>query len=184
MVDIEKFLVNSEMSIKDVIALIDKGAKGIALVVDESRHLIGTITDGDIRRAILERVDLQKKAHELLIQKASTPYPEPITAPVGASDDELLALMQKHSIKQIPLLKEGHVVDLALLTDFLPETKLPLNAVVMAGGYGKRLHPFTENLPKPMLPVGDQPMLELIIEQLKKAGIQRVNITTHYLPEK
>ena len=182
--DLEKFFVAPDSSIRKVMDCIDRNAKGIALVVDEERHLLGTITDGDIRRAILDGVDVDLPVQTLLDQKSSTPYPEPITAPAGTSESGLLNLMQQHVIQQIPLLEEGRVVDLALLSEMLPEQELSLDAVVMAGGYGTRLRPLTEDLPKPMLPVGGQPVMELILDQLRRAGIQQVNISTHYLPEK
>jgi dTDP-glucose pyrophosphorylase len=165
-------------------SLIDECSKGIALVVDEERRLIGTVTDGDIRRAILAGMDLDLPVQKLLEQRASTPYTRPITAPVGTSDAELLRLMNKHSVRQIPLLDEyGRVVNLVSLTDLVREYELPLTAVVMAGGYGTRLRPLTEEVPKSMLPVGGRPLLELIIEQLRQAGIRRVNLTTHYKGE-
>jgi NDP-sugar pyrophosphorylase family protein len=72
------------------------------------------------------------------------------------------------------------VVDVALLNDLVKEEELPLRAVVMAGGYGTRLRPITEELPKPMLPIGDRPLLELTLQQLRDAGIKRVNLATHY----
>jgi dTDP-glucose pyrophosphorylase len=186
MVEVEKFFVSSHTCIKDVIACIDRTAQGIALVVDNDRLLLGTITDGDVRRAILDGVDLNKPVQELLERKPSSLYPEPITAPIGASETLLLDIMKEHAIQQIPLLdKHRRVVDLALLSEMVPEQELPpLDAVVMAGGYGTRLRPLTEDLPKPMLPIGDQPVMQLLLEQLSRAGIKRVNITTHYLPEK
>lgn len=182
-VELEQLLVAPNSSIREVMACIDRNAKGIALVVDHERRLIGTVTDGDTRRAILAGVDLGLPAEKLLERRASTPYPQPITAPVGTPDSELLRLMNEHSIRHIPLLDGGRVVDVALLSDLVKEYELPLTAVVMAGGYGTRLRPLTEKLPKPMLPVGNRPLLELIIKQLRQAGIRRVSLTTHYKGE-
>lgn len=177
-----QFLVEPTASIREVMSCIDRNAKGICLVVDEDRHLMGTITDGDIRRAILDGVDLNSSAQRLLDRRSYTPYPEPITAPSDASDAELVELMNRHSIRQVPLVDEdGRVVDLALLGDLVKEYEFPLTAVVMAGGYGTRLRPLTEEVPKPMLPVGDRPLMELIIEQLRQSGIEQVNVATHYL---
>jgi len=183
--DLEQFLVKPNVSIREVMACIDRSAKGIALVVDDDRHLIGTITDGDIRRAILDGLQVDSPVQDLLDRRVSTPYPEPVTASVDISDAELVRLMNERAIRQVPLLDDaGHVVDLALLSDLVKEYELPLAAVVMAGGYGTRLRPLTEDVPKPMLPVGDRPLMELIIEQLRQSGIRRVNITTHYLADK
>jgi NDP-sugar pyrophosphorylase family protein len=92
--------------------------------------------------------------------------------------------MQTKSLRHIPLLDgEGRVVDLVLLSELVEQPRLPLSAVVMAGGYGVRLRPLTKNIPKPMLPVGDRPLMEWTIEQLRAIGIRHVNVTTHYKPE-
>jgi len=185
MVELKQFLVAPDSSIREVMTCIDRNAKGIALVVGEERRLIGTVTDGDIRRAILADVDLSSPIQELLDQKLSPAYPKPITAPLSTSEIELLHLMNQHAVRQIPLLDDGgRVVDLALLSELIKDKELPLTAVVMAGGYGNRLCPLTKELPKPMLPIGDRPLIEHIVEQLRDAGIQKVTITTHYLPEK
>jgi NDP-sugar pyrophosphorylase family protein len=79
--------------------------------------------------------------------------------------------------------EENHVVEFLLRKDLVPDVRLDLSAVIMAGGYGKRLLPLTERVPKPMLPVGDRPLLELTLEQLRRSGIRDVSLTTHYLPE-
>ncbi len=183
--EIERFLVRPADSIRQVMMRIDRNAKGIALVVDPERRLVGTITDGDVRRAILAGISLDTAVSELLARKAGSAYPRPITAPASSERGALLALMQERGIRQVPLLDEaGRVVDLVTLDDLLPERVLSLRAVVMAGGAGTRLRPLTEDRPKPMLPVGGRPLLEHIVEQLRQSGIRRVNVTTHYHPEK
>lgn len=147
--------------------------------------MTGTITDGDIRRALLGKYGLDTSVKELLSRKASSPYAQPVTALLGTDNAALLQLMQEHEVHQIPMLDEdNHVVGLVTLDELLPNQVLPLQAVIMAGGYGTRLRPLTEELPKPMLPVGDRPLMELIISQLRRTGIRRVNVATHYLPEK
>ncbi|MBN1877188.1 MAG: nucleotidyltransferase family protein [Anaerolineae bacterium] len=185
MANLEALLVNAKYSIHDVMACIDRNVQGIALVVDTEQRLIGTITDGDIRRAILAGISLDRPVAELLARKANSIYSSPITAPVNTQRSKLLAMMQEHSVRQIPLLDaQGRVVDMVTLGELLPEQMLPIQAVIMAGGFGTRLHPLTEEIPKPMLPVGDKPLLEHTIEQLQRVGIQQVNITTHYHSEK
>ncbi|MGB2963461.1 MAG: nucleotidyltransferase family protein [Anaerolineales bacterium] len=184
MKNIKKFLVNPQASIKDVITCIDKNVRGIALVVNDDGQLIGTVTDGDIRRAILDKFDLDSSVLDLLSQKGSDLYKKPITAPVGTSESDLLKLMDEYLIRQIPLLDEnGRVVEISLLSELIQKRDMPLNAVVMAGGYGRRLGPLTEKVPKPMLPVGDRPLMERIIEQLRESGIKQVNISTHYMAD-
>jgi len=92
--------------------------------------------------------------------------------------------MQEESIRHVPLLDgEDRVVDVACMSELLEQRKLPLSAVVMAGGHGIRLRPLTEDVPKPMLQVGDRPLLERIIEQLSHAGIRRINIAVRYQSE-
>jgi NDP-sugar pyrophosphorylase family protein len=120
-----------------------------------------------------------------LAQKAGSPYPKPITARIGTETAELLRLMRKFVIQQLPILDQANrVVDLVTMGDLLPEDVLPVRAVIMAGGFGTRLSPLTDEVPKPMLPVGDRPLMAYTVEQLRKAGIHNLNITTHYLTEK
>jgi len=92
--------------------------------------------------------------------------------------------MAEHSIRHIPLLDaDGGVVDIALGSDYLAASALPLDGFIMAGGFGKRLMPLTEKCPKPMLPVSGKPILEHLVCKLRAAGIQHVSISTHYLAE-
>lgn len=185
MVELDRFLITPDSPIRELMVCIDRNAKGIALVVDKERQLVGTVTDGDVRRAILAEVSLDAPVGELLARKAGSPYAQPVTALVGTERDQLLSLMQERSVRHVPLLDDsGRVVDLVTLDEMLPEQALPMQAVIMAGGLGTRLRPLTEDLPKPMLPVGGRPLLELIITQLRQAGIRQVNVTTHYQPEK
>jgi len=182
--DVTTICLGPEASIREAMVCIEKHAHGVSLVVDEGRHLIGIITDGDIRRAILDSLDLDSSIEFILRHKATSKFPDPITAPVGTPSSELLHLMNQHSVRHIPLLDpEGQVSDLALLTDLAKGYESPMSAVIMAGGFGTRLAPLTEGLPKPMLPVGDKPLMERIVELLRSSGIRRVDVTTHYKPE-
>ncbi len=177
-------LVSPEATVSEGIHQIDKHSKGIVLIVDDERRLVGTVTDGDVRRAILDGIDLNAPVTKLLDYHGNA-YREPTAAPVGTEQAELLQLMQSKSIRQIPLLdEEGRVVDLVLLSNLMQQPKPRLSAVVMAGGYGSRLRPLTEETPKPLLPLGEKPILEWIIEQLREAGITDVVITTRYQADK
>ena len=178
-------LLTSQASVREVMTTLNANAKGIVLIVDADRRLIGTVTDGDIRRAILASVEVDLPVQVLLDRRATREHPDPLTASAGTADTELLRMMNEHGLRHIPLLdSDGRVVDLVLLSDLVKAYELPLTAVVMAGGFGARLLPLTQDLPKPMLPVGDRPLMHLIIDQLRGAGIRRVNVTTHYQPEK
>jgi dTDP-glucose pyrophosphorylase/CBS domain-containing protein len=184
-VNISKFCIHSDASIRDAIVCINRGAKGIALVVDHDLRLVGTITDGDIRRVMLKDISLESPVSQLLENKDDPYYSQPITAKIDDSEENIAQLMEKYVIRQIPLLDDDErVADLIAIEDLLPNENLPIHAVVMAGGFGTRLLPLTDDLPKPMLPVGDRPLMERIIDQLQQTGIQRVNITTHYMADK
>lgn len=182
--DITSCLIGPEASIHVAVAAIDRSTIGICLVVDSDRHLLGTLTDGDIRRAMLSGTPFEQSVQTLLARKQDSRYPKPIYGRSGDSDAVLLATMQKHDVQHLPLLDaEQRVVDIALLSRLIPEPPDGISAVVMAGGFGTRLLPLTETTPKPMLPVGDRPLLERTLQQLKLAGIESVSITTHHLHE-
>ena len=179
---IEPMLIGSDVVVHDAVRAIDRSGHGFAMVVDAERRLIATVTDGDIRRAMLAGVDFEGPIGTLLAFKTMVARPRPATAPVETRDDEILKIMQTEQVNHLPLLDaDNRVVDVAFLGKLIDEVQLDITAVVMAGGYGRRLHPFTDATPKPMLPVGDRPLLERTIEQLRSAGITEVNITTHYL---
>lgn len=185
--ELEALFLGPSNSIKDAAACINRSGRGLvaALVVDDEHRLMDVVTDGDIRRAVLDGLGLDTPVLELKARKAHATISNPLTAPAKWDRARLLAFMRARQIHQLPLLDEaGRVVDLVKLTDLLPQEPLEIQAVVMAGGHGTRLRPLTADLPKPMLPVGDRPLLELTIEGLRSAGIQRVNVTTHFLPEK
>ncbi len=165
---------------RETIEAIDRGTLGLALLVDGDGILLGTITDGDIRRAMLAGLALDAPAVSI---RERQPH-GPTTASLDAAPAELIELMGRHSLRHVPIVdRDGRPVDVAALDDLVEDTALPLRAVVMAGGFGKRLGALTETLPKPMLPVGGRPLLERIIDQLRVAGIDRVHVTTHYRPE-
>ena len=93
--------------------------------------------------------------------------------------------MRERALRQIPLVDaEGRVVDLVTIDQLVPDRPPPVRAVIMAGGSGRRLRPLTEDLPKPMLPVGDRPILERMIDQLRRSGVRRIHLATHYRSEK
>jgi dTDP-glucose pyrophosphorylase len=182
--DLSNLLIGPDASIRDAASSLDRSARGIVLVVGADHTLLNTITDGDIRRAMLAGINLDGPITQILQRKEGSPYRTPVTAPATTDRSVLLGIMQERKIRQIPLLDEnGRVVDLTTMSELLPDEVLPLEAVIMAGGYGTRLRPLTDKLPKPMLPLGDRPLLEIIVKGLKDAGIRQVNVTTHYKGE-
>ena len=174
-IPIEKLWVSPRASLREVIQTIQRGDKMIALVVNEQKHLLGIITDYDIRRAVLNNVRMDVPASDIM-RKSFT------FGQYNMIDREVFELMRAKSLRHLPLLdEEGVVTDLACIFDIVKEDGIP--AVVMAGGFGQRLRPLTKKVPKPMLLVGDRPLLEIIVQQLKAAGIHRVYMATHYKKE-
>ena len=157
---------------------ITRGCKQVALVISAGGKLAGTITDGDVRRAILRDGRLAGTA-------AGVMQVDFAALPEGAPVERVLALMRERRISHVPLVSpDRRPVDLAWIQDLVVAEYAPLEALVMAGGSGRRLMPLTAEVPKPMLPVGDRPLLELTIERLRAAGIRRVHVSTHYKAEK
>lgn len=176
--DLENVLIGPDATIRRVMERIDGNSLGIALVVDAERRLLGTVTDGDVRRAILSGMDLERPVRTLLERRDPS---RTVTAPIGTPDSQLLRVMNETWLRHIPILDPGgRVVDLAHLGDLVREREALPHAVIMAGGFGTRLRPLTDDLPKPMLPVGDRPLLERMIDQLRDAGVKRVSLATHY----
>lgn len=182
--DLTTLCVAPETTIFQAIAQMDVSKIGIVLVVDAERKLLGTITDGDVRRAILGNVNLDGPVSAVLVRKAATPRAKPITAPEESDSDTLLSLLRQHNILHLPLVdREQRVVALVKLDEFVQDQVAPLNAVIMAGGRGSRLHPLTDELPKTMLPVGERPLLEIIVQQLRTAGIKHLHVAVHHKSE-
>ncbi|ANH68937.1 nucleotidyltransferase family protein [Mitsuaria sp. 7] len=170
-------LIAPEVSLQDAIAALDRGGLQIAVVVDEQRRILGTVTDGDVRRALIRQVGLDAPIAEVMAR-------QPRTAPAGSTKERVLQLMERHQVSQIPLVDaEGRVVGIETLHGLLHGKRRDNAVFLMAGGFGTRLQPLTDNCPKPLLNVGDKPILEIIIENFVRAGFHRFFISTHYLPE-
>jgi dTDP-glucose pyrophosphorylase/CBS domain-containing protein len=184
--EIKDLYITEQTTIREVVKTIDRsGRLSIALLVDADERLRTTITDGDIRRGIMAGFSLDSPMQVILPIKAKQPNPNPITAPAGTDPAALLKIMQERRVRQLPVLDAaGRVADIVLLADLLPDALPEMRAVIMAGGFGTRLRPLTDGIPKPMLPVGGQPLMQRIVEQLRGAGIRQIVVTTHYRPEK
>jgi len=181
----EKYCASPEQTLRAAALRMEQSSAGIVIVLDDMRRLLGTVTDGDLRRSLLAGFGLDTTIKDLLERKAVSPYARPVSVPEGTAREEILRLMEERVIRHVPVIdSEGRVVELVTNDQLVPHEVIPLQAVIMAGGYGKRLLPLTQNTPKPMLPIGERPLMELMIGQLREAGIHRVNITTHFEPEK
>lgn len=170
-------LINTDNTIREALEIINNEALRVALVIDEEQHLVGIVTDGDIRRGLLNNLQLSDSISLIMNQS-------PTTAKIGASRQKLLELMESKSILSIPILDdENRIVGLETLSNS-PNKKTYQNPVfIMAGGFGTRLRPLTDNCPKPMLKIGDKPILETVIRSFISAGFVNFYISTHYMPE-
>lgn len=170
-----KALLPAEATLQQAIRNLNATSLQIALVVSPDGILLGTLTDGDIRRGLLRGLDLGSSITTIIFR-------EPLVAPPQLGRDAVLQLMRANRIHQLPIVEENRrVVGLHLwdeLMDARPRTNL---MVIMAGGQGSRLRPHTENCPKPMLPVAGKPMLEHIIERARAEGFHRFVLAVHYL---
>jgi dTDP-glucose pyrophosphorylase len=170
-------LLTADATLQQAIRNLDESALQIALVVTVDGRLVGTITDGDIRRGLLRGLELGSSIESIV-------YRESLVAPPQLGRDTVLQLLQANKIRQLPIVDDEHrVVGLHLLDDLLVSRERSNMMIIMAGGQGTRLRPMTEACPKPLLPVGDKPMLEHIIERAKAEGFRRFVIAIHYLGE-
>lgn len=173
----KKVVLGPNATIRRALEVIDAESLRVALVQNEAGHLAGVVTDGDIRRGLLEGICLDDAVS--LVMNTS-----PITAEYDAPRQELLAKMNKLDILFLPIVRGGLLVGLETLHDALVNKPRYENPVfIMAGGFGTRLKPLTDRCPKPMLEVGDKPILETLIKSFIDAGFFNFFISTHYMPE-
>jgi dTDP-glucose pyrophosphorylase len=170
-----KTLLNIDSTLRQAIACLEESACQIVLVVSSENTLVGTLTDGDIRRGLLRGLDLDSPIESVI-------HKEAIVAPLQMTRDMVLQMMQANQIHALPVVDGARkVVGLHMLNDLLAPSPRPNLMVIMAGGKGTRLRPHTESCPKPLLPVGGKPMLEHIIERAKGEGFSRFALSVHYL---
>jgi dTDP-glucose pyrophosphorylase len=165
-----------KQSIRDALEIINLHALQVALVVDDNDQLQGVVTDGDIRRALLNNLTLDQSVALVMNRN-------PITATFDTPKQKLIRLMEQKSILAIPLIKGGKVAGLQTLKQALNQPYYDNPVLIMAGGFGTRLRPLTDNCPKPMLKVGNKPLLEMTILNFAKAGFVNFYISTHFMPE-
>lgn len=177
MLNFQDALVGPESTIKDVINSIERSVAKVALVVDENLVLLGTVTDGDVRRGLLRGALITDTA-------ASVMNSQPRVAHVNDDPAPILDMMRRNICRQVPILDSlGKLVGLRTLEEALRVPQRPNWVFLMAGGRGQRLRPLTDDCPKPMLPVGGKPMLQIIIESLVRQGFVRFVISLNYKRE-
>lgn len=170
-------IVSPETPLADAIAKVDVSGLQVALVLAPDDRLLGILTDGNIRRAILAGKSLQVPVSEVM-------NPQPTVMPATTPRDEMLALMRRMTIHHLPLTNEaGQIVGLMTLNELIGATEHPNWVVLMAGGLGTRLKPLTENCPKPMLSVGGKPILESILNGFIKQGFRQFFFSVNYQAE-
>ena len=174
----EKTLVSPSNTLMEGINILHQGGCRIALVVDEELRLLGTVTDGDIRRALISNVPMNSPITAVMNK-------DPLTADSGVNPAEVLSLLRSQDLLHIPIVNKANVLCDLITLQQAQEKPLYDNPVfIMAGGFGKRLYPLTNDTPKPLLKVGDKPILDTIIGQFVHFGFNNFYISTHYLPEK
>ncbi|MEZ8323846.1 nucleotidyltransferase family protein [Vibrio cyclitrophicus] len=173
----KKAILSPSATLKDALQIIDSEALRGALVVDGLHSLLGVVTDGDIRRGLLSGKGLNTPVSDVMNSS-------PVTATSLNSRGHLIEEMNKLDILFIPIVDDGKLVGLETLHRALVNKPSYQNPVfIMAGGFGTRLKPLTDSCPKPMLKIGDKPILETVIRSFTKAGFVNFYISTHYMPE-
>jgi dTDP-glucose pyrophosphorylase len=174
---ITDYLVSPKDTLLQVMACLERNAHGIALVVNAHRHLVGTVTDGDIRRALLKGAEMDSPIEGHMGSRFTT-----VTADTGRA--EVLDLMRARCIEQVPIV-DGHgmLLGLHVMREVIGSVERPNWAVIMAGGRGERLRPLTDTIPKPMICVAGRPILERIVLHLVSYGIREIYLAVNYMGE-
>lgn len=177
LIDASSIVLGEHASIMDAIATIDKTDARIALIVDKTGKLIGSVTDGDVRRGLLRGETVQSPVKNIM-------HNSPHALPVNTPRERILGMMESAGIRQIPLLTEtGNIAGIVTYEELLGfiHAPRPNPVIIMAGGKGKRLLPITTDIPKPMVTVGNKPILEWIIKRFQHQGFQEFHLAVNYL---
>lgn len=171
---VDRHTILQSRSVREALIKLDSLASdAILFVVDENNKLLGSLTDGDLRRGFIKGLDFNNQLCDFV--QTSPKY---ILANSYSLDK--LEVFKANHFKVVPIVNENHII-VDILNFRLQSTIIPVDAVLMAGGEGKRLRPLTETTPKPLLKVGDKPIIEYNIDRLQKVGIKNVNLSINYL---
>lgn len=166
--------LKSTSTIKEALTIIDNGAMQIALVVDNSDKLLGTLTDGDIRRGILKGLDLDSSIESII-------FKSPTVAKMSNTKEEILKIALLKKLHQIPIVNENNeIIGIQEIEQLIKPKNKSNKVILMVGGLGTRLRPLTENTPKPMLKVGDKPILQTIVEKFAEYGYTNIIMCVNY----
>lgn len=173
----KKILLSQQTAIEEAIKVIDQNSLQVALVVDAQHRLLGIVTDGDIRRGILQHIELSEPISRIMNR-------HPKTANQNASRTQILNQMHAESIHHMPIVDDHQVVvGLETLDHLLALPQQEHAVVIMAGGLGSRLMPYTNECPKPLLKVGEKSILEMILENLASQGLTEIYLVINYKGE-
>lgn len=172
----KEILINKNQTLLDTMRVIDAAALQFAVVVDERRHLLGTVTDGDIRRGIL-------RGEGLDVPITSVMNDNPTSAKIGQRPYKYKQLMRAKQLKQLPIVDNKNKIIDILFMDSLSVSTNKNTVILMVGGLGSRLRPLTNEIPKPMLKVGNKPILETIVEGFKQYGYTNFIFSVNYKKE-
>lgn len=174
MTDYKNILASANISIKKALGLLDQAGLQILLIVDSENRLLGTITDGDIRRGLLKGLTLDESIESIVFRS-------PTVGRNNDSNQEIINKARAKKLHQIPILDESNrVVGLKRVDELLSPKAKPNKVILMVGGLGTRLHPLTKDTPKPMLKVGDKPILHTIVEQFASHGFVHIVMCVNY----
>jgi dTDP-glucose pyrophosphorylase len=166
-----------DSNLSDAIRNLEDSGIQLVIVLDDKKKLAGLITDGDIRRGLLKGFNIDSSVKEIM-------KTNPIIVDESVSREKAIQLMQEHKIKHLPVVdKNNSLLNLYLFDEELVSSKRENTFVIMAGGFGKRLMPHTENCPKPMLQIEGKPILEHILDSAISQGFMNFVISVYYLPD-
>jgi dTDP-glucose pyrophosphorylase/CBS domain-containing protein len=170
-------LVGPDISLREALEIIDSTGFQLAVVVDGQRRLLGTLSDGDARRALLSGLGMNDRVGRAM-------HSDPTTVTPSDTPLEVLSTMRRTGLHQLPIVDaERRIVGLALINDYLKAPQRDNWVVIMAGGLGTRLQELTRETPKPMLKVGSRPLLEIIIRSYADQGFHRFYLAVNYKAE-
>lgn len=174
MKNIEEIKLAPNSKIKEALEIIDKGALQIALIVDENDKLLGTLTDGDIRRGLLKGLDLNSSIESIIFRT-------PTIGIISNTKEEILRLALSKKLHQIPIIGDnGKILGIHEIEELIKPKDKTNKVILMVGGLGKRLRPLTETTPKPMLRVGNKPILKTIVEKFAEYGYTNIIMCVNY----
>lgn len=177
MTDWRNVVLKADATIRDAMRAIELGSLRIALVCDGENKLLGTVTDGDIRRGLLVDCNMGDDVFRVM-------QLQPKTAAISDTREYCVRVMHEYDLMALPVVDEaGCLRRLETLHDILKPRKRDNPVFIMAGGFGTRLRPLTDHCPKPMLKVGEKPMLEHLVNRFSQLGFHEFYISTHYMPE-